>query len=111
MKNNLLIGIFFIFLAVLATFPLVLNFSGQLFGVPKDCLPTVWHFWWLDYASNHNLPALVVSIIAAPFGADFRGFPYYPVWNFVNLNLTRLMGPVGAYNIEILLGSESINNV
>ncbi len=104
MKKNFLVIIFFVFLSCLATYPLLVNFFGQVYGEPKDALVTVWHFWWLDYAHQHNLPALFIPFIAAPYGSDFKALPYYPVWNFTNMHLTSLLGEIAAYNLQIVLG-------
>ena len=102
-KNILVLSIF-ILAGLLAVSPIVKDFSGKVFGEPNDALVTVWHFWWLQTAHEQGVSALNVPIVSAPYGADYSKYPYYPVWNFINMQLTCVMGEVGAYNIQILFG-------
>ena len=104
MKKEALLIIFFIVLSFIFTYPLMLNIQTMVFGEPKDALVTVWHYWWQAQAREQNQSDLVVSVIGAPYGVDFRGYPYYPIWNFITSNMSRIFGAIPAYNIQIILG-------
>jgi len=39
------IALFFIFMSVLITFPLVLKFGSAIYGIPGDSTGTIWMFW------------------------------------------------------------------
>ncbi|MFH1062546.1 MAG: DUF3108 domain-containing protein [Candidatus Omnitrophota bacterium] len=103
MKNILVLSIF-ILAGILAVSPIINDFSGKVFGEPNDALVTVWHFWWLQTAHDQGVSELKIPIVSAPFGADYSRYPYYPVWNFINMHLSCAIGEVAAYNIQILLG-------
>ncbi|MBI4845327.1 MAG: DUF3108 domain-containing protein [Candidatus Omnitrophica bacterium] len=103
-KNNSLVIIFFIFLSLVATFPLVLNFSGQIYGDAKDALGAVWNFWWINYAKINKISPTTISSLVFPFGTDLSSGIDYPVWNLLNLYLTYILGEIAAYNLQILFG-------
>ncbi|MCG2711488.1 MAG: DUF3108 domain-containing protein [Candidatus Omnitrophica bacterium] len=104
MYRNVLVIIIFVIVGVLAISPVIGNFSGKVFGDPKDALVTVWHFWWLQIAHKQEISELNVPLVSAPYGADYSKYPYYPLWNFMNKHLTCAIGEVSAYNIQILWG-------
>jgi len=103
MKKHLFVIIFYIFLGLSASFPIIVNCSGQIYGDSSDPVATVWHFWWLSYAKTHDLSRLVIPIIAAPFGVDLSLSPGHPFWEYINTLLTLHLGAVAAYNLQILL--------
>ncbi|MCG2711652.1 MAG: YfhO family protein, partial [Candidatus Omnitrophica bacterium] len=102
--RNMLVIIIFTVLGMMAINPVICNFTGKVFGNPKDALVTVWHFWWLKIADQQEISDLKVPLVSAPYGADYSKYPYYPVWNFINKHLSAAIGEVRAYNIQILLG-------
>jgi len=96
-----LILFLFCFLTVIFTFPLILNFQTAKYGVGGDSLGTIWHFWWLKYASQHNLSPHFTPLISAPFGVPKT--IEYALLNYIVLGLSFFFNEIAIYNFLIFV--------
>lgn len=91
------------FLAIIYTYPLIINPTTMFYGFKWDPLAGIWFFWWLKFSYIHELPLKIFSYIAYPFGCDFSNNPFSYVLNFIAFLLTYFTNEVAAYNILKLI--------
>ncbi len=83
-----LVLVFLLYLAIgiAATFPLILNLSTHLYGMPGDSYATLWSFWWnMTHPIEWAAPAQPTLLVAAKA-------------------LSYLFNEVATYNILLLAG-------
>lgn len=81
------VAIFYLFLALIMTWPLVTVFSTHILGNPGDSPLYIWNQWWFKYSvlAGHN--PLDCYLIAHPFGADLSS----SATTFTNAFLANLL--------------------
>ncbi len=107
-KNSILAFSLFFVLTLIVTYPLILNFNNHIPGFQSTSEPysLVWNNWRIANALEEGTPLMKTNLISHPFGYNFRehgtGTEYYLRLGF-RILLTKVFGPVGAYNIQIML--------
>jgi hypothetical protein len=101
--KELTVFVAFLILTAILTYPLILHFSSSVYGYPwpGDQTGTIWHFWWLKYALQHNLSPYFTPLLAAPFGASLP--VQYLLWNYTVIALSFLFNEVFVYNLLIFI--------
>lgn len=91
--------IFYFTLAILLTWPLLLNLDTSLFGDYGDTRGGV---WWIWAKTNGFLNSPINNLIAAPYGTpNTQGFSE-PILEYFSLALAHLTNEVAAYNLFAL---------
>ena len=106
MKKHLRVLAFYVFFAILATFPLILKLKNGIYGpfFTTDLRGSVWCLWWLKYAFVHHLNPNFVPFVSAPFGYDLN-LQNFPWISFAYSNgLVILTTPLCFLNISTLAG-------
>jgi len=90
-------------LAVVWTFPLVTDLSGQVPGTgPGDNLQFLWNFWWMRTALAGGLDVFQTSFMFAPVGAPLTLHTLTPLPAFVAATALAKLPVVTAMNATIL---------
>lgn len=100
-----LIYVFFAFLTLVATHPLIFKIKDQIAGFYSTDEPyaVLWNFWWLKHAFINGLPSYNYSTLAMPFGINYIQYSIFPLWNSINQWLTIFTSNFIAYNLEVLV--------
>ncbi len=101
-RRDILALLGFLLLTVVATWPVVINMSGVVFGYPGDTFDHIWMNWWHEYAGDSNLDWRGCPLIDAPVGKDFSQLAIQPTWRWTGLALTTVGGEVFAFNFLLL---------
>ncbi len=103
MRKHLLVLIFYSALAVVLTWPLLLNFSTHVVGDGSDDPALTWNLWWFKHA--------VLDLQASPLSTDFMFYPiginlaFYTLTllnDALSLPLQAMFGLVPAANLTLL---------
>jgi hypothetical protein len=90
-------------LAVVWTFPLITDLSGQVPGSgPSDNLQFLWNFWWMRTALAGGLDVFQTSLMFAPVGAPLTLHTLTPLPAFVAATALAKLPVVAAMNVTIL---------
>ncbi len=101
-KPLMLVFLFFVFLTIIATFPLVFKLDSFIPGFSSTDEPygALWHFWWMKYSHAEHLDSSNIKMIVAPFGQVLHsGYVY---WHGINKILIIITNHIFTYNIQIL---------
>lgn len=91
-------------LALLVTFPLVLDLSGQLIGHHTgDAYEMGHHIWWFKHAIETGEPLFYQTLLAYPDGIQGISLWANPLQFFPAWLLALVMPVAAAYNLHILL--------
>ncbi|MCD6524984.1 MAG: hypothetical protein J7K48_08370 [Thermococcus sp.] len=103
--------VLYTFVAVLVTWPLVVNMSTSIYGERSDLIGTLWGFWYLKHAAETGANPGHSNLVNYPYGrdADYNLGPYvkltpdawlnvYPVWGIAMLSNENI-----AFNVRVLL--------
>lgn len=103
LSRAVFVGIFFLILTVIFTYPLMSRFTGYIPGFTSTDEPyaALWYFHWLKHAVTEGISAFRVDAISAPFVMTIE--PGYVFWNQLNKWLAYLTGPVFTYNLQVVL--------
>ncbi|HRZ87001.1 MAG TPA: hypothetical protein P5287_04220 [bacterium] len=100
----------FILLALLFTsgtcllfLPVIGFFTTKLHGFPGDPFFSTWFTWWFDYSRAHGIEWRLPSLLAHPYGLDYRSSPLYIARTYSLWAVTRVLGEIGAYNLLVFL--------
>ena len=95
----------FLLLALLMTFPLVLDFTGSLPAGAGDIWQNHWNLWWWKTAllDLGRSPAHFSPHIFHPTGAKLIFHTHSPFNMLVALPITATLGPTAAYNFCVIL--------
>ena len=104
-KYRFEIGLFaaYLLLALVFTWPLVLNLRNSIYGVRGDHFVQLWESWWRSEALRSGDSLTFTPLVYAPSGFDFSSSPTQPLPTVLNLGLTLLTNEVLALNILLLL--------
>ncbi|MBN1977785.1 MAG: hypothetical protein JW918_10315 [Anaerolineae bacterium] len=96
------VGVAYFALALLMTYPLVLEFNDNFGGYHGDILPTLWNRWWLREALQKGLDPYFTPYLFYPGGAYllFHNMGWFNI--LTGLALGPFFGEVGSYNAIIL---------
>lgn len=102
-KWEILIFIFFTFLGVVLTYPLIFRMGRGIYGnQPSDAKGTIYFFWWLKHAWNSGL-SWRNNILIVPSGLNYGGMLFQPGIQYPAWVLTILTNEVFAYNFLVLI--------
>lgn len=102
--ENLSAGLVFVGLSVwLFGRTVILDLSGSYLGTSADPSQYMWALVWWPYAIAQRLNPFVVSVLWAPFGYNLAWFTSIPGPSLIMYPVTRLFGPVVAYNLWCIL--------
>jgi hypothetical protein len=95
---------FYFVIALVITFPLILNLSTQMIGHPTgDVYEMGHHIWWFRYALQNGQPVFWQTLSGYPDGFSAvslwaNPLQFFPAWLF-----TFFMPVASAYNLTVLL--------
>ena len=90
-------------LAIVWTFPLVTDLSGQVPGAgPGDNLQFLWNFWWMRTALAGGLDVFHTSFMFAPVGAPLTLHTLTSLPAFLAATVLAKLPVVAAMNVTIL---------
>ncbi len=104
LRAHLLVIAFYAVLAVIITFPLILNLSSAFAGfVYGDAYEMAQHVWWFGYALRNGEPLFTQTLLAYPNGIDGAlmwavPLQYFPAWA-----LALVLPLPAALNLQLLL--------
>ncbi|MCA9908389.1 MAG: hypothetical protein KC519_07035, partial [Anaerolineae bacterium] len=96
--------LFYLLLAIIITFPLILNFSSAFAGFEySDAYEDARHIWWFTYALRQGQPLFFQPLLAYPNGIEgvtlqANLLQYFPAWLFA-----FVMPLPAAHNLHMLL--------
>jgi len=88
---------FFLFAAIVQTWPLVLHASGSIISLParpEDSWAYLWNLWWVKDATLHLQNPLVTDSIFYPQGADLQVHTLTTINGLMSIPLQLLTGNV-----------------
>ena len=89
---------FYLFLALVLTWPLLTNFSTHILGTPGDSPMYLWSQWWLKYSLTQGASPFDANLLAYPFGANLA-FSALTATNGILTNLFLFfLPPIVAFN-------------
>jgi hypothetical protein len=104
LKPYLLALGFYLLLAVILTYPLLLHITTHVPGDGRDDPPLVWNLWWVRYALlNLHTNPLNCSFMFYPIGVNLTFFTLTLLNGFLSIPLQMTGGLVLASNVELLL--------
>ncbi len=103
-KTYLLVLGFYLLLAVIMTYPLILHITTHVPGDGRDDPPLVWNLWWVRYAVlNLHTNPLNCGFMFYPIGVNLTVFTLTILNGFLSIPLQMTAGVVLASNVELLL--------
>jgi hypothetical protein len=120
LKIGVLLLVFYTILAIIITFPLVLNFNSSIYSLPQeyvlkakvpystpvrnaDAYGTIWELWWKKQAFLQGLPENFSPLLGISGMKTDAGLFHMPIVNAEAKWLTVIFNEVFAYNLLILL--------
>ena len=100
------VSVVFVFsvLAVIITFPIILDFASEAAGIEcYDKCHMMWQFWWTAFSFENGLDFQHSDYIFYPDGTDIGGNVAY-FTTFIGFLLVQLLDYVTAWNIIWFLG-------
>lgn len=92
----------FVVLTIAATWPVITNMRGVMFGFPGDTFDHVWMNWWYAQAWDSGVGWRHTDLIDAPVGKDFSELAMQPTWRWTGIALTKMGGEIFAFNFLVL---------
>ena len=105
-RFELLLFAFYLLLAVIITFPLILNFSSSIYSIPErtvDSFAAIYDFWWKKQAFLQDISPNFNALLGVS-GTPIKRLFHMVIVEGVGKWLTILINEVFAYNLLILLG-------
>ena len=96
----------FVALAVVWTWPLVTDLSGQLPGLGNggDSQQFLWNFWWMRTALASGQDVFFTSYMLAPVGASLVLHTFTPLPAFAGATVLASLPVAAALNVTVLAG-------
>ena len=96
-------GLYLVVAALLILPPIADRFSTALIGIPGDPLEFVWNAWWIDRSLFSFANPYFTDQLFAPYGSPLVWHSVVPLQSSLNAGLTKLVGPVAAYQLTVLM--------
>ena len=96
-------GLYFFLAAILIVPQVGDRFSTELIGVPGDPLEFFWNAWWIDQSLFSLSNPYFTDRLFAPYGSPLVWHSVVPLQSTLNAGLTKLFGPIPAYQLTVLL--------
>jgi len=96
-------GFYFLLAAILILPQVGDRFSTELIGVPGDQLEFFWNAWWIDQSLFSLSNPYFTDRLFAPYGSPLVWHSVVPLQSSLNAGLTKLFGPIPAYQLTVLL--------
>lgn len=103
-RGLILVILLGLFIAVVMTFPVILNPSKIVFGYSGDNFGNIWYFWWQKYALSHNLNVALTPFYNAPAGVRINNSFSEFLWMIPGVIISNLTNEVLAFNLLIFGG-------
>ncbi len=95
---------FFLILAIVFTWPLVLHFRTHIYGPEGDNFLHLWGVWWLLHAlATPGVGVFETDLLFAPHGVSLALNDPVPIVAGVAAVLEPFVGLVGSFNLALLL--------
>jgi hypothetical protein len=91
-------------LALVVTYPVIVQFGDTIYGTPGDATGGVTQFWWSGYALTHGKSVFDNMLEGVPLGSEWAQVPFVVLPLIVFTPLSALIGPIASYNLLILSG-------
>ena len=95
---------FFLLVTFFLTWPLIIRFTGSIYGIPSDNLGILWHMWWVRNASSFGASASFCPLIGFPFGTAFSLLGMEPLGELTKRFLLLFTNEIIVYNLLTLTG-------
>ena len=95
---------FFLLVTFFLTWPLIIRFTGSIYGIPSDNLGIIWGMWWTRNASGLGASASFCPLIGFPFGTAFGLIGMEPLWELTKRFLLLFVNEIIVYNLLTLSG-------
>ena len=106
MKKSLIILLFFAFLTIVFTYPLILKLDSAISGFDSTLEPygNLWNFWRINHSWHNDFSLSFTDLIAYPFGVSFKhNFPRVYFWDAMTFLFGISLNHFAAYNTQILI--------
>jgi hypothetical protein len=103
-KTTALIGLAYVVVVVLMTWPAIRYLSQQLVGNNEDTWIFFWNNWWLREALTSGQSLFQTPYLFYPTGTSLIAHSNSFLNSFLAFLLEPLTGPVAAYNLTLLVG-------
>jgi hypothetical protein len=104
-KAEITAFVLYLILSLIATWPLVLNFSTEVYGKHfyyfGDAIATLYGVWWNSYAISHGLSVLNNTMISLSSGGSYSVL-WYPYISFLAFFLHFFGNTVFVYNFIMI---------
>jgi hypothetical protein len=101
-RPGLLVGLVATLLGLIATMPVVLHPTGDVYGPPGDGSGAVAVFWWWGYALTHGKSLFDNPLQGVPLGSEWSRMALSPLPVLIFAPLSALLGPILSYNLLIV---------
>ncbi|MBU4175775.1 MAG: hypothetical protein KKE90_09550 [Actinobacteria bacterium] len=95
---------FFLLVTFFLTWPLVVRFTGSIYGIPSDNLGIIWQMWWARNATGLGASASFCPLIGFPFGTAFGFCRMEPLAALTERFLLLFASEIVVYNLLTLSG-------
>lgn len=94
----------YVFLSIIATYPLALNFATSAPGDITDAPALTWNLWWIKFSIiDRSANPLFTNFVFYPIGIDLIAYTL-TLWNgFIALPITFISNFVAANNFIVLM--------
>ena len=103
MRTKLILVIFSSFIAVLFTWPLILDLSNSTYGYPGDNFGHIFYLWWWRQSHFSGASLYYLPLSEAPFGSSVPKDPGTIVYLWPSYLLALFMNEVTVYNVLLLV--------
>ncbi|MFQ5464360.1 MAG: hypothetical protein ACE5EI_00380 [Thermodesulfobacteriota bacterium] len=102
LKKALLASAVFIGVTCLVYYPVASDPTGAVTGPADDANAIIWHLWWFARSmADPRYSPFFTTFVESPFGVELTQMTLAN--HLAALPITWLIGPVGSYNLMILL--------
>ncbi len=102
-RFELMVFLGYVILAIVATYPLILDMNHSIYGYPGDSTGSIWYIWWRKFAIVHGLSPTLIPFVSAPFGADYSASINVPGYMFPQILIALVVNEIFAYNVCLIL--------
>ncbi|MCG2795387.1 MAG: hypothetical protein L6427_05920 [Actinomycetia bacterium] len=95
---------FFLLVTFFLTWPLIIRFTGSIYGIPSDNLGIIWQMWWTRNASSFGASASFCPLIGFPFGSPISLLGMEPLAELAERFLLLFANEIVVYNLLTLSG-------
>ena len=102
--NKLLVMVLYIAIAIIITFPAILNMNTAFIGVGADPIFFMWSMKWIQFAITNLKNPLLSNYLYYPGGLNLMSTTTIILASFILAPITKFFGVIFSYNIVALSG-------